>query len=112
MSGVRAPEADPAAGVAPAASASAPWRVVAVDPMGDRRLKVTFVDCTTGEVDLRGFLESSQVRESIFEPLRDNEVFEQVRIELGAVTWSNGADLAPDAMYDAIRARGHWIVGD
>jgi hypothetical protein len=24
------------------------------------------------------------------------------------VTWPNGADLAPDAMYDAIRAQGVW----
>jgi hypothetical protein len=80
--------------------------------MADRRLKVTFIDGTTGEVDMHGFLESPQVRGTIFEPLRDGEVFGQVRIELGAVTWPNGADLAPDAMYDAIRAHGIWIVGD
>jgi hypothetical protein len=28
----------------------------------------------------------------------------------GAVQWANGADLAPDAMYDAIKAHGRWIV--
>jgi hypothetical protein len=27
-------------------------------------------------------------------------------VELGAATWPNGADLAPDAMYDAIREHG------
>jgi hypothetical protein len=47
---------------------------------------------------------------TLFEPLRDRDYFRQVRIELVAVTWPNGADLAPDAMYDAIRASGHWVV--
>jgi hypothetical protein len=33
-----------------------------------------------------------------------------VRLEFGAVVWPNGEDLAPDAMYDAIRASGEWVV--
>jgi len=28
------------------------------------------------------------------------------------VAWPNGADLAPDAMWDAIRAHGYWVVGE
>ena len=28
----------------------------------------------------------------------------------GAVQWPNGADLAPDAMYDEIRANGRWVL--
>ena len=111
MPGAQAPKADPAAGVAPAPQASAPWRVVAVEPLTDRRLKVTFTDGTTGEVHLHAFLESPQVRGTIFEALRDAEFFARVRAVLGAVTWPNGADLAPDAMYEAIRDSGHWIVG-
>jgi hypothetical protein len=43
----------------------------------------------------------------VFEPLRDPNVFAVV---MGAVQWANGADLAPDAMYDAIKAHGRWIV--
>jgi glycine/D-amino acid oxidase-like deaminating enzyme len=36
----------------------------------------------------------------MFEPLRDPEVFSQVGVdEFGAVFWPNGADLAPDALY-------------
>jgi uncharacterized protein DUF2442 len=83
---------------------------VAVEPLPELRLRTTFVDGTCGEVWLRSFLESPQVNGTIFEPLRDPEVFGQARVELGAVTWPNGADLAPDAMYDAIRASGHWAV--
>lgn len=29
---------------------------------------------------------------------------------MGAVQWPNGADLVPDAMYDAIRQSGVWIL--
>ena len=81
-----------------------------VEPLPDLRLRVVFVDGTTGEDWLRGFLESPQVSGTIFEALREPGMFRQVQVELGAVTWPNGADLAPDAMYDAIRERGYWDV--
>jgi len=29
---------------------------------------------------------------------------------MGAVQWANGADLAADAMYDATKIHGRWIV--
>jgi hypothetical protein len=74
-------------------------------------LRVTFTDGAVGEVRLRDFLQSPKVSGTIFEPLREPGLFRQVRVALGAVTWPNGADLAPDAMYDAIRAHGHWVVG-
>ena len=56
------------------------------------------------------FLESPAARGTPFEPLLDESLFRQVRIDLGAITWPTGADLAPDAMYDAIRASGEWIL--
>ncbi|MFN8627788.1 MAG: DUF2442 domain-containing protein [Candidatus Binatia bacterium] len=84
----------------------------AVEALADLCLHVTFIDGTSGEVLLKDFLESPQVSGTIFEPLRDPEVFRQVRVVPGAVTWPNGADLAPDAMYDAIRAHGHWAVDE
>ena len=87
-----------------------PWRVVSVIPVPDLRLQVTFVDGTAGEVDLRNFLSSPQTSGTVFEPLRNPSVFAQVSTVLGAVQWANGADLAPDAMYDAIKAHGRWAV--
>ncbi|MGH7232452.1 MAG: DUF2442 domain-containing protein, partial [Nitrospiraceae bacterium] len=61
-----------------------------------------------GEVDLRRFLNSPRVAGTIFEPLRAPTIFAQVRVTMGTVQWPNGADLAPDAMYEAIRQHGHW----
>ena len=105
-------KADSAAGVVPPPRSGAAWRVVAIEPLREMCLRVTFIDGTSGEVRLRSFIESPQVGGTIFEALRDPEVFRQVRVDLGAVAWPNGADLAPDAMWDAIRAHGHWVVGE
>jgi hypothetical protein len=70
------------------------------------RHSVEFTDGTTGEADLSRFLSGARVSGTVFEALRDPAAFAQARVELGAVTWPNGADLAPDAMYDAIREHG------
>ena len=76
----------------------------------DTRLSVTFVDGTTGDVDLGAFLSDAKINGTVFEELRDPATFSQVQVVLGAVQWPNGADLAPDTMYDAIRERGVWVV--
>lgn len=112
MQSTAPPQTDSAAGVAPTPRPSSAWRAVAVEPLPELRLRVKFFDGTCGEVWLRSFLESPRVSGTIFEPLRDPEIFRQVIVELGAVTWPNGADLAPDAMYDAIRTTGHWAVDE
>ena len=87
-----------------------PWRVTSVTALPDRRLRVTFVDGTTGEVHMESLLDDPKIDGTIFESMRDPAVFIQVQVVLGAVHWPNGADLAPDAMYDAIRERGVWVV--
>jgi Protein of unknown function (DUF2442) len=110
MQPTEAPKTDSAPGVVPTPRPSPAWRVVTVEPRPEQRFLVTFFDGTCGEVWLRNFLKSPLVNGSVFEALRDPEMFRQVRVELGAVTWPNGADLAPDAMYDAIRASGRWMV--
>jgi hypothetical protein len=103
-------QADRSLDVEPTIRHMVPWRVVSVSPMPDQLLRVTFVDGTMGDVDLRIFLSGSQAKGTVFEPLRDPKVFAQVGVVMGAVQWANGADLAPDAMYDAIKTHGRWIV--
>lgn len=103
-------EVDRTVGVSPAPRPEVPWRVVSVEPLAGATLRVTFHDGTAGEVRLHDFLASPLVTGSVFEALSDSETFRQVRVELGVVTWPNGADLAPDAMYDAILQHGYWLV--
>ena len=110
MQSTEIPETDSAARVVPTPRSAAPWRVVTAEVRRDLCLAVTFADGTTGEVRLRDFVEGSAVVGTVFEALRDPDFFAQTRVELGAITWPNGADLAPDAMYDAICAQGHWTL--
>jgi Protein of unknown function (DUF2442) len=82
------------------------WDVVYVRAVPEYRLEVRFADGTSGEVDVSKLIFGQMP--GVFEVLRDPTVFEQVGIELGAVTWPGELDLAPDAMYDEIRAHGSW----
>lgn len=79
-----------------------PWWVAGVRVVGDYRLAVEFGDGTAGEANLRELIFAADA--GVFEQLRDPTVFAQAFIEDGAVTWPNGLDLAPDAMYDVIRS--------
>jgi len=102
-------EADRTPEVVPPIRHTVPWRAVAVTTSADARLRVTFVDGTVGEVEMRAFLSNPRIDGTVFEPLRDPAVFARAEIVLGTVQWPNGADLAPDAMYDAIRKHGVWV---
>lgn len=104
------PETNRAPEVEPEIRHTVPWRLSSVTVLPDARLRVTFVDGTVGEVHLDAFLSNRKLDGTVFEPLRDPAYFAQAQVVLGALHWPNGADLAPDAMYDAIRERGVWVL--
>lgn len=80
---------------------SAPYDIRSVDHLGGYRLQVTFADGLVTEVDLAEKLVGEVG--PMFEPLKDPTFFAQASVdhELGTVAWPNGADLAPDVLYDA-----------
>jgi hypothetical protein len=59
-------------------------------------------------VDMTEFVHSPDA--GVFAALADPNVFSQAFVLYGAVTWPGELDLAPDAMYDEIRANGEWIL--
>lgn len=89
-------------------NANVPWRVIDVRVLAGYLLAVRFVDGTEGEVDLTRLVLGPN--SGIFAALRDRTVFAQAAVEDGVVVWPGALDLAPDAMYDAIRAKGRWTV--
>ena len=71
--------------------------VTDVRHVGGYRLAVTFTDGSEREVDLRDELQGE-----VFEPLRDEAVFAEAFVdpESRTVAWPNGADLAPEYLYE------------
>ena len=100
----------PRAEVTPPGRPAAPWRVNSIEVLPEARLRVRFIDGTTGDVHMQAFLQAPGTAGTVFEPLRDLGFLAQAAVVSGAVQWPNGADLAPDAMYDAIRAHGTWSL--
>jgi Protein of unknown function (DUF2442) len=85
-----------------------PWWVVDVRVLPQYRLVVRFADGTEGEVHAKPMLFGP--RAGVFTALRDARLFDQAYVEHGAVTWPGELDLAPDRMYDEIKAAGSWTI--
>ena len=99
---------DRTAELIPPVSPRAPWRVADVEALPGFRLRVRFNDGIEGTVEMAGFVASAEA--GIFAVLRDEKLFRQARIVLGAVTWPGDLDLAPDAMHRAIKEHGIWAL--
>jgi hypothetical protein len=69
---------------------------------------VRFNDGTAGIVDMAAFVNSEEA--GVSAPLRDESLFRQAKVVLGAVTWPGDLDLAPDAMHHAIKEHGKWVI--
>ncbi len=70
-----------------------------VEPRSGYRLFVEFDNGVSGEIDL-----SSELWGEMFEPLRDEALFATARQDemSGTVVWANGADLAPEYLFDLL----------
>jgi len=73
--------------------------VVEARYLHDYTVWLKFEDGTAGEVDLGGELHGP-----IFEPLRDPEYFRRFMVspDLGTISWPNGADFAPEFLYEKL----------
>ena len=71
-----------------------------VKPTKDYELRIEFTNGVAKDVDLR-----NELYGPVFEPLRDPELFMQVRVneETGTVEWTNGADFAPEFLFETGR---------
>lgn len=108
MSGETVAQENPAAGVVPAPVPAAPWRVKALTVLPGYRLALSFMDGTSGIADCSAIRTADNP--GIYAPLREQDYFGQVKLEFGAPTWPNGADLDPGWLYDALRDWETWSV--
>lgn len=75
-------------------------RVVEALHVRDYIIHVRFADGTEGDVDLKDELEGP-----IFRPLKNPKYFKRFNLhpELRTITWPNGADFAPEFLYEKIQ---------
>ncbi len=78
-------------------------KVTKAEPLGGHRLRLTFSDGSAGEWD---FAELVAKNGSMVLPLRDPAYFARVFLDMGAPTWPNGFDLAPNALYSEMSDLG------
>lgn len=70
--------------------------VQAIKPLDDMMMLVTF---TSGEKRL--YDATQLLAFPAFQPLKDEAVFKNARVEYGVVTWADGEiDIAPETMYE------------
>ena len=72
------------------------YSVVQARYVRDYTVWVRFKDGSEGEVDL-----SSELWGPVFEPLKDIQYFRSFKVaEYGTLAWPNGADIAPEFLYE------------
>jgi Protein of unknown function (DUF2442) len=69
--------------------------VVHAEYAGGYRIRLTFDDDLTKTVDFGSWL-----RGPVFEPLKDELYFQRFFVDGGTVVWPNGADIAPETLYE------------
>jgi hypothetical protein len=62
---------------------------------GKYLIRLTFNDGKSGTVDVQPLLDGP-----IFEPLKNLDYFRRFFIEGGTLSWPNGADIAPETLYE------------
>jgi hypothetical protein len=85
------------------------WDVIEVRPVGHRTLAVKFADGLAGTIRL-----DPSYCTDVFAPLINDNLLAQATVQMGAVTWPTGLDLAPETMYRKIKQSPvcHYEVGE
>lgn len=72
-------------------------RVIGAEYIKDYILRIGFSNGSIAEVDFSEFLDGP-----IFKPLEDLDYFKKFIVDGWTVSWPNGADIAPETLYEYV----------
>ena len=75
--------------------------VVKIEYRGNYQYFIQFDDGINAVIDFTEYLDFGPV----FRALRDLSVFKSAKIEGGTISWPNGADIAPETLYEKTSQR-------
>jgi hypothetical protein len=73
--------------------------VLRAEYRGNYLIHLVFNDGVQNTIDFESWLAGP-----VFEPLKDQNYFQRFFIEGGTVTWPNGADIAPETLYEQAKS--------
>jgi len=73
--------------------------VVRTEDRGQYQIHIVFNDGVQNTVDFEMWLTGP-----VFEPLKNQDYFRHFFIEGGTITWPNGADVAPETLYEQAKS--------
>jgi hypothetical protein len=73
--------------------------VVRAEYRGQYRIHLVFNDGVQNTVDFEMWLAGP-----VFEPLRNQDYFRRFFLEGGTIAWPNGADIAPETLYEQAKS--------
>jgi hypothetical protein len=73
--------------------------VIRAEYRGGRRIRLLFNDGVESTVDFSDWLTGP-----VFEPLQELGYFQRFFLDGGTVAWPNGADVAPERLYEQARS--------
>ena len=69
--------------------------VICAEYLGGYRIHLNFYDNSEKTIDSLPWLDGP-----VFEPLKDPDYFRRFFLDGGTVAWPNGADIAPETLYE------------
>ena len=78
--------------------------VIKAKHIKDYKVWITFDNGMEGEIDLKQKLKN---KKGVFTPLQDINYFKNFKIKNDTLSWDNGADLAPESLYELLNQQNN-----
>ena len=73
--------------------------------LGDYRISLTFNNGETKTVDLQ-----TELNGTIYEPLQQLDNFKNFQVKYNTIEWANGADYAPEYLYEIGSPKTNLVI--